>query len=375
MKHYITRLSQKLAAYTKHALFGATLVAASVSVAVQAKAVDFSGKTVEIIVPYTEGGGTDVYVRLFAPYLQKYLPGNPSVIIRNFPGGASIMGSNRFEARAKPDGLSIIATSSSTSVAQLLAAPQREFDLLGWRQIVASALGTVVYFAPHVGIDGKDIAKDVRSLIDNETLLLYGAKQPDAAELRIIMALDLLGLKFDAIFGVARGEVREAMLRGEMAVNDDTSGAFIDRVMPYVKRGELVPMFTFGYVEDGQIGRDPVFPDLPWIGELYEQVHGEPPSGDMWNAVEAFIYLAQIAAKGLALPAGTPDDIRDVYVKAVEQTIADEEFQARAKEIQGDYPHFLGEDADNAVRRAVSLDPETEAFLKNYLRERYNIQI
>src|SRR5512145_1680548 len=69
--------------------------------------VDFSGKTVNIIVPYTEGGGTDLYARLFVPYLRKHLPGQPTVVIRNMPGGGSIMGSNYFHANAKPDGLTI----------------------------------------------------------------------------------------------------------------------------------------------------------------------------------------------------------------------------------------------------------------------------
>ena len=56
--------------------------------------VNFAGKTVNVIVPYTEGGGTDLYARLFVPYLRKHLPGTPNVVIRNMPGGGSIMGSN-----------------------------------------------------------------------------------------------------------------------------------------------------------------------------------------------------------------------------------------------------------------------------------------
>ena len=53
-----------------------------------------------VIVPYTEGGGTDLYARLFVPYLRKHLPGKPTVVIRNMPGGGSIMGSNYFDKTA-----------------------------------------------------------------------------------------------------------------------------------------------------------------------------------------------------------------------------------------------------------------------------------
>jgi tripartite-type tricarboxylate transporter receptor subunit TctC len=307
--------------------------------------------------------------------LEKYLPGKPTVIIRNFPGGASIVGSNRFEARAKPDGLSLVATSSSTSVAQIMGGDKRKFDLLAWRQIIASSLGTVVYMAPHTGVAGKDIAADIKMLKGKNAKLLYGAKKPNAAELRVILALDLLGLNVKVIFGTPRGEVRQAMLRGEMEVNDDTSGAFIDRVMPYVQRGELVPMFTFGFVKSGEITRDPVFPGMPWIGELYEQVNGKKPSGEIWEAIESFIFLAQIAAKGLALPAGTPDNIRNTYVAALEKVLADEEFKKRSVEIMGEYPHRLGDDADEAIRRAVNLKPAVKQFLEGYLKKKFDFQI
>ena len=62
-----------------------------------ASAVDYSGKKITIIVPFKEGGGTDGLARLFAPYLQKELPGNPDVIVLNQPGGGGVTGSNKFQ--------------------------------------------------------------------------------------------------------------------------------------------------------------------------------------------------------------------------------------------------------------------------------------
>ena len=120
--------------------------------------VDFSGKTVNIIVPYTEGGGTDLYARLFVPYLRKYLPGNPVVVIRNMPGGGSIMGSNHFDKTAKPDGLTIVATSSSTLVAQLLAGKTLCQATIAGREAARRAgdatwLAYVVYGHPYMKIE------------------------------------------------------------------------------------------------------------------------------------------------------------------------------------------------------------------------------
>ncbi|MDH5536895.1 MAG: hypothetical protein OEZ08_15175 [Betaproteobacteria bacterium] len=38
-------------------------------------------------VPFSEGRDTDSYSRLVAPYFEKYLPGNPKIVIINRPGG------------------------------------------------------------------------------------------------------------------------------------------------------------------------------------------------------------------------------------------------------------------------------------------------
>ena len=64
----------------------------------------FAGKTIEWVTPFKEGGGGDTWARFNAPFLAKYLPGHPTVIISNIPGGGSIKGSNLFAERVKPDG-------------------------------------------------------------------------------------------------------------------------------------------------------------------------------------------------------------------------------------------------------------------------------
>ena len=67
-----------------------------------AQNVSFAGKTIEWVIPFGVGGGSDVWARFNAPFLTKYLPGNPNVVIKNAPGGGSITGSNQYAANAKP---------------------------------------------------------------------------------------------------------------------------------------------------------------------------------------------------------------------------------------------------------------------------------
>ena len=54
--------------------------------------VDFSGRIVELIIPFKQGGGFDTWGRFNAPFLSRYLPGQPTVAVRNVPGGNRVNG-------------------------------------------------------------------------------------------------------------------------------------------------------------------------------------------------------------------------------------------------------------------------------------------
>lgn len=348
------------------------LATAAIHAPAEAASADFAGKTISIIVPYTEGGGTDLYARLFVPYLRKHLPGTPAVVIRNMPGGGSIMGSNRFHATAKPDGLTIVATSSSTLVAQLLAGKKREFDVLKWRHFIVSPQGTVAYVSTKTGADGKDPVADIQTL--RKLKLKYGSKQPDAGELRVIFAFELLGMNVETIFGLARGEVRQAMMRGEIELNHDTAETYLVNGEKMRKDGQIVPLFTLGYPKGEQIVRDPTFPQLMTASELYEKLNGKQPEGPLWQAYKSFVNLGVAASKGFALPPGTADDVRDVFVTAMKKTMEDPDFKKVSGEEVGAYPQLFGNDADFAIKQAVDLSPETNAWLLNFLGSKYGFK-
>lgn len=356
----------------KGVALSAALLIGSVTAAA-AQAVDFSGETIELIAPYTEGGGADVYARMFIPFLQKYLPGKPTVIIRNLPGGASILGNNKFQATAKPDGKMLVVTSSSTLVAQLLGGDKRKFDVLKWRQINVSPQGTVIYATAKTGVTGKDIVGDIKKLKDQK--VRYGAKQPDAGELRNIFGFDLLALNVETIFGLARGEVRQAMLRGELELNHDTSESYNSSVQSFVDSGQFVPLWTLGFPEGEKIVRDPVFKDFPTINEAYAAINGKEPEGPAYAAFRAFVNLGVAASKGFALPEGTPDDIRNAYIEAIKKALSDEDFKKIASDELGAYPQLFGDEADFAIQQAVGLSPEVSAWLKAYLLEKFDLKI
>ena len=333
--------------------------------------VSFAGKKVTIIVPFKEGGGADVYARLFQPYLAKYLPGQPTVIVRNQPGGGSVKGANKFQ-EAKPDGLTAMACSTSTLVAYVVGGKKVKYDVLSWRPVILSPRGTIFYASPKTGVKGKDIVADVMAL--RKAKLVFGAKNPTSAELRGFLGFQMLGINHvNAVFGLSSGEQRKAFLRGELNINYDTAGAYSRKVSKFEKEGKVVPIFTMGYgAPDGSIKRDPAYPEMATITEAYEKVNGKAPSGPTAKAYVSFLHMGVSASKSLVLPQGTPEEIVDAWVSAAKKVVADPKFRKTAKKVIGAYEQSYGPDAANVLKMATGMDPETKAWLKGWIKERFN---
>jgi tripartite-type tricarboxylate transporter receptor subunit TctC len=73
----------------------------------RAQAPYYEGKTVRIVVGYPAGSAHDQWGRLIAPYLTKFIPGNPNAIVQNMAGAGSMVAANYIYGVAKPDGLSL----------------------------------------------------------------------------------------------------------------------------------------------------------------------------------------------------------------------------------------------------------------------------
>lgn len=74
---------------------------------VQAQTEFFGGKTIRIVTGYPAGDVNDMWPRLIAQHMTKYIPGNPNIIIQNMPGASSMIAANYVFSVAKPDGLTL----------------------------------------------------------------------------------------------------------------------------------------------------------------------------------------------------------------------------------------------------------------------------
>src|SRR5258708_20059796 len=64
----------------------------------------YKGKTLDLYVGYSAGGGYDVYARALARHMVRFIPGNPTIVPKNMPGAASLVLANWLYNVAPNDG-------------------------------------------------------------------------------------------------------------------------------------------------------------------------------------------------------------------------------------------------------------------------------
>lgn len=331
--------------------------------------VDFSKKTIEFVVPFGVGGGSDTWARFNAPYLAKYLPGKPTVVVKNVPGGGSITGANQFASRAKPDGLSLLGTSASTQFPYLLGDARVKFEYKDWQVVLAAPTGGVVYIDS--GLGAKSVA-DLGKLKGQR--LTYGSQGSTSLDLVPLLAFRLLGLEVNHVFGMkSRGEGRLAFERGEANIDFQTTSAYLKSSIGMVEAGKAIPLFTMGVLDDaGNLVRDPNFPDLPHVSEAIEMVTGKRPEGIEWDAFKAFLIAGFPAQKLMVLPKATAPSVVEAYRSAVRQMREDPEYQAGKDEALGGYEQVTDSAGEALFAAGTAIDPKARDWVRALLEKDYN---
>ncbi len=136
------------------------LWAATLVLAIQpfAHAQDFyKDKTLTIIVGYSPGGSFDLYARVLARYIGRYLPGNPTRVVENMTGAGGLIAANHLYNRVKPDGLTIGAWASPLVLQQIMGNEAAQFDGRKFGYLgIPSPYDTVCTFNQQSGITKMD---------------------------------------------------------------------------------------------------------------------------------------------------------------------------------------------------------------------------
>lgn len=237
-------------------LFSAVMLSGVSAVSAQESVEEFySGRTMEMIIGYSPGGGYDQYARLVARHLGQYIPGNPEIIPRNMPGASSFLATNYLYNVAPQDGSVLGAVAQSIGMSQAMDDVQLDVDVGEFHYIGSPTMENNVLITWHTS----PVATFEDAL---ETSIPIGATGGSTSSQYPAIMNALLDTQFEIITGYPGGnEINYAMESGEV----DGRGS--------VNWASLVPL---GWHEDGminvitQIGlqREAALPDTPLLFEL-----------------------------------------------------------------------------------------------------------
>jgi tripartite-type tricarboxylate transporter receptor subunit TctC len=332
---------------------------------------DYAGETVEMLIPLAEGGGTDTWARFIGTQLTRAVPGDPGFAPVNDAGGEGIAGTNRFVASATPDGTEVLVSTATTVVPWVLGREEVEYDFDRLTPILANGTGGVIYASTASGVAGP------QDLLNRSEPLTFGGISATGLDLTTLVAFDLLGADVEAIFGFeGRGPVNLAVQRGEIDIDYQTTPAYGPAVEPMVEAGAAVPLMAFGQVnEDGDVVRDPNFPDVPTVVEVYQMLNGEAPAGEASEAYKTMLALTYTYQKAMWVPHDTPPEAVTTLRESAEQLAISRGFQEEAADVLGGYPLVADEQLAERIRDAYTVDDDVREYVVDLLETDYQVDL
>lgn len=303
----------------------------------------FQGKTITIVVGSSTGGGYDLWARVLARHLGKHIPGNPTILVQNMPGAASIVAANYIYGIAKPDGLTLGALLPALYFDQLLGRKEVKFDFAKFGWVGSPEQNAIMHYmradSPYKSID------DIRKAKEPPRC---GSSGTGTTGFYIPRLLDaVLGTKHVVVSGYQGGsEIDLAVERGEVHCWSPLIATYFGRE-PYVswhKKG-----FVRVVMQSGE-KRDPRLGDVPTVWELMDQFK----TPDEGRRLTKIIFVAATLGRPIAVPPGTPPDRLKLLREAYQRTLKDPELIAETKRQRWEIDAVTGEEMEKLAKEVTS---------------------
>lgn len=309
----------------------------------------YRGKTITIVQGRDPGGTGDLRVRAMNPFLQKYIPGNPTIINEFMPGGGGRKAANHVYRSARPDGLTIGNAGASLVSLAILGETGILYDLDKFFYLGSP------YSAYHpIFLSRKQAGWDTIEKLQAAAAIRVGGQSVGFStyvEGRLFAYV--LGLK-DAKFvtGYGGAELDPALLRGEI----DARATGADGVVRNVDwlQGGVVNFHAIIDIPKGE--KHPQFSHLPELESLARS-----------ESARKVVILQRAFRVGGApsfLPPGTPSDRIKILQEAFRKTYLDPGFQKEYKKIVGNDPSPLLPEHHEKIIKEIPREPEVIELFK-----------
>lgn len=277
----------------------------------------FKNKTVSVVVG-AKGGSLTVAAQLVGQHLGKHIPGNPSVVVVQMPGGAHLVATNHVFNVAEPDGLTILAANPNVSLAQLSKLAQVRFDLRKFEWLGSSGSdGSMLAFGNHVPFKTfKDFKASGKELIVGTT-----GPGSNAHDMPLLLK-EFAGANFKLVSGyAANSDILLAVERKEV----DVWAALATTIKSGVDRGAVRPVVRARAAVPG-------YNDLP-----IDETLTDNPVGKSLMAIRG---IPLQIGRAFAVRTGIPADRLKALREALQKTVSDPAFLADAAKAKIDMAYI-----------------------------------
>jgi tripartite-type tricarboxylate transporter receptor subunit TctC len=312
----------------------------------------YPGKTIRLIVGLAPGGGFDTYSRVIARHIGKHIPGNPTTIVDNMPGAASLLAANFVYKAAKPDGLTVGNFVGGLAFQQMLGLPGVEFDARKFEYLGVPAQDNFM-----IGVAKSTGVTSIEQWKASGTVVKLGGVAPGGGTDDIPKVLKTtLGLPLQLVSGYkGTGPVRLAFNAGEVQGACNSLESFKATWRAEMDKGEVVLLVQ------ANLKPHPEVPNVPWAVDLAK-------SDEAKKMILTAARVNGVLNRIYALPPATPKNRVNLLRKAFMDTMKDPEFLADTQKAKLDLDPIEGADLEKQVKELFKLDPALVSKMKEILK-------
>jgi len=310
----------------------------------------FQGKTITMIQGREPGGSGDLRPRALVPFLRKYIPGNPTIVMEYMPGGGGRKAANHLYRSARPDGLTI----GNPTIGMVSLA------VLGESGILYDIDKFFYLGSPYSSYHAVFLSRKQAGLSSIEKLRAASGIRIGAQSVGFVTYNEgrlfayLLGLKEPKFIAAYSGpEIDPALMRGEVDARSNGADTVVQRNREWLEGG----MVDFhAIIETPKGDKHPQFSHLPELESFARS--------DRERKLVILQRAFRIAGTPFVLPPGTPKDRVEILQEAFRKTYKDPEFFHEYKKLTGDEPSpLLPKDHERAIRE-IPREPEVIELFK-----------
>jgi tripartite-type tricarboxylate transporter receptor subunit TctC len=309
---------------------GAMLIHAGAAARAQSLEQFYTGRTVTVLVSSDPGGGYDAQARLLARHMGRFIPGHPSFVVQNMPGGGGIVAANSIYNVMAQDGTAMGVVQRGVITAELSKQPGVKFEVAKFTWVGNLASENSVLVAWHTAR-----VKTAQDLFKDE-LIVGGTGAASDSEMGPRLYNGVLKTKLKIISGYKGStDVVLAMEKGEVE-GDDWSWSNIK-----VKGERYLNERLINLLIQSALTRAPDLPNVPTAMEL-ARTEADREVVSLFSAQKTVARLV-MAGPGLA------PDRRAALKTAFVDMAADAEFRKDAEKAKLEVDPMSGEDVEKVI--------------------------